>query len=66
MMITDAIKNLYKKITGKDVTDKSENQIAELIQELENRNLTAIPTCSYAVKWFEKHPEHGNLLNQAG
>lgn len=38
----------------------------ELIQELENRNLTAIPTCSYAVKWFEKHPEHGNLLNQPG
>lgn len=38
----------------------------ELIQELENRNLTAIPTCSYAVKWFEKHPEHSNLLNQAG
>lgn len=34
MMITDAIKNLYKKITGNDVTDKSENQIAELIQEL--------------------------------
>lgn len=34
MMITDAIKNLYKKITGEDVTDKSENQIAELIQEL--------------------------------
>ena len=21
---------------------------------------------AYAVKWFEKHPEHGNLLNQAG
>lgn len=34
MMITDAIKNLYKKITGEDVNDKSENQIAELIQEL--------------------------------
>ena len=20
------------------------------------------PTCSYAVKWFEKHPEHAGLL----
>lgn len=34
MMISDAIKNLYKKITGEDVSDKSENQIADLIQEL--------------------------------
>lgn len=34
MMITDAIKNLYKKITGEAVNNKSENQIAELIQEL--------------------------------
>lgn len=22
----------------------------------------ARPTCSYAVRWFEKHPEHANLL----
>lgn len=22
----------------------------------------ARPTCSYAVSWFEKHPEHGGLL----
>lgn len=21
-----------------------------------------IPTCSYAVKWFEKHPEYQNIL----
>ena len=34
----------------------------ELIQELENRNLTAIPTCSYAVKWFEKHPEYACFI----
>lgn len=34
MMISEAIKNLYKKITGEDVSDKSENQIADLIQEL--------------------------------
>lgn len=25
-------------------------------------NRTARPTCSYAVCWFEKHPEHGRLL----
>lgn len=34
MMISEAIKNLYKKITGEDVSDKSENQIADLIQKL--------------------------------
>lgn len=22
----------------------------------------ARPTCSYAVRWFEKHPEHADLL----
>lgn len=33
-----------------------------LAADLEQRNLKAVPTCSYAVKWFEKHPEYSKLL----
>lgn len=31
-------------------------------QALEETGRTAHPTCSYAVHWFEKHPERANLL----
>ncbi len=34
----------------------------ELIANLEKTNRKAIPTCSYAVGWFEKHPECANFL----
>ena len=34
----------------------------ELVAELKGRNLKAVPSCSYAQGWFEKHPEHGGLL----
>lgn len=34
----------------------------ELVKELSDRNLKAVPTCSYAVNWFEKHPECSGLL----
>lgn len=36
--------------------------MGELVQELKNRGLKAVPTCSYAVQWFEKHPEYRSLL----
>lgn len=36
--------------------------MTELIQELKARNLKAVPTCSFAVNWFEKHPEYSDLL----
>ena len=36
--------------------------MTELISELEERNLKAVPTCSYAVSWFEKHPEYACFL----
>lgn len=29
---------------------------------LRSQNMKAVPTCSYAVKWFEKHPEYKELL----
>ena len=34
----------------------------ELADELKKRGLKAVPTCSYAVHWFEKHPECAPLL----
>lgn len=34
----------------------------ELIKTLKERGLKAVPTCSYAKHWFEKHPENSNLL----
>lgn len=36
--------------------------MAALIDEITKRNLKAVPTCSYAVGWFEKHPEYSHLL----
>lgn len=27
-----------------------------------SQNIKAKPTCSYAVKWFEEHPEAGDVL----
>lgn len=34
----------------------------ELVEELTKRNLKAVPSCSYAQGWFNKHPEYHNLL----
>ena len=36
--------------------------MSELTDELEKRGLRAVPTCSYAVSWFEKHPEYAHLV----
>ncbi len=31
-------------------------------KDLRSQGKKAVPTCSYAVAWFEKHPEYGDLL----
>ncbi len=36
----------------------------ELVKNLEKTNRKAVPTCSYAVTWFEKHPENSDLLKK--
>lgn len=36
--------------------------MSELTDELVKRGLRAVPTCSYAVSWFEKHPEYAHLV----
>ncbi len=33
-----------------------------LTQELRSKGKKAIPTCSYAQKWFSQHPEQADLL----
>lgn len=41
------------------------NQLLEKLTEymLEN-NLKCIPTCTYAISWFEKNPEKKNLISK--
>lgn len=38
----------------------------EAVAQLRENNLKAIPTCSYAVKWFAEHPECSDVLEQRG
>lgn len=34
----------------------------EVVADLKDSGKKAVPTCSYAVKWFEKHPEYSDVL----
>ena len=34
----------------------------ELVKVLGARGLKAVPSCSYAAGWFEKHPEYKDLV----
>lgn len=36
--------------------------IAAAIEQIHLHGLKARATCSYAIKWFEEHPEHADLL----
>ena len=38
--------------------------MAEAVKDLKERGLNAVPTCSYAQRWFEKHPEYSDLLKK--
>lgn len=46
-------------LRGQGVADKL---LSELAQELKSKNKKAVATCSYAVGWFEKHPEYEDLI----
>lgn len=35
-----------------------------LAQELRASGRKAVPVCSYAVRWFQRHPEQADLLAQ--
>lgn len=46
-------------LRGQGIAEKLLENVA---QELEETGRRAHPTCSYAVTWFEKHPERASLL----
>ena len=33
------------------------------VDQLRERNLKAVATCSYAVKWFDSHPDQRDILD---
>lgn len=34
-------------------------------QQLNERGMRVIPACSYAVRWFQKHPEYQKMLSKS-
>lgn len=47
------------KLRGEGVASKLTKEVIEYARENE---LKIIPVCSYAVTYFERHPEHEDLL----
>ena len=47
-----------RSLRGQGVADKL---LTALAQDLKKKNKKAVATCSYAVDWFEKHPEYKEL-----
>lgn len=47
-------------LRGQGVAGKLMEAVVQVLQE---KNQKAKPTCSYAVKWFEKHPQYAHLLH---
>lgn len=48
-----------ESLRGKGVAGKL---MTALVQELKKTNTKATVTCSYAIEWFEKHPEYEDML----
>ena len=46
-------------LRGQGIAGKLMEAAAEQLRAQEKK---AVLTCSYAVKWFEKHPEYGDIL----
>jgi predicted GNAT family acetyltransferase len=46
-------------LEGQGIADKL---MKAAVAEIKAQGKQAAPVCSYAVKWFEKHPEHKDLL----
>lgn len=47
-----------KSLRGQGVADKL---LTALVHDLKKTNIKAVATCSYAVDWFENHPEHKDV-----
>lgn len=46
-------------LRGQGIADKL---LTAAVEQIRSQGLKARATCSYAVKWFEQHPEHSDLL----
>jgi predicted GNAT family acetyltransferase len=46
-------------LRGQGIADKLLTAVVVLVQK---ENKKVYPTCSYAVKWFERHTEYADLL----
>ena len=45
-------------LRGQGIADKL---VKELAAHLRKNNIKAVSSCSYAVEWFENHPEYGDV-----
>lgn len=45
-------------LRGQGIADKL---LTALAKNLKDNNKNAVATCSYAVDWFEKHPEYADV-----
>ncbi len=52
---------VHESLRGQGVAGKLMQELAKNLQET---NRKAVPTCSYAVTWFEKNPQHSGLLQK--
>ena len=50
-----------KSLRGQGVADEL---MSAVVTELQAQDKQAVAVCSYAVKWFEEHPEHESLLKR--
>lgn len=50
-----------ESLRGQGMAGKLMEAAASTLRE---KNLKAVLTCSYAVKWFEKHPEYADLIEK--
>ena len=50
-----------ESLRGKGIANEL---LKHLVTYMENKNLKCIPTCVYAIKWFEKHPEKQSLIEK--
>ena len=48
-------------LRGQGVAGRMMESVAVLLRE---RGWKAVPTCSYALKWFGDHPEFGDVLTR--
>lgn len=49
-------------LRGQGVAGKLMEAAAKYLRE---QNRKAVLTCSYAVKWFEKHPEYSDVIKRS-